>query len=382
MASLLPRMTRVAVTAVVVVTAFALPGCGGSGTGTGPTPTPVPPVITGITPDAGSTHGNTIVTITGQNFGPGATVTIAGVAATDVSVSGPTRLSARTGARTPGTGDVVVTVAGMSARLAQGFTYAVPGPSANPAPVIKNVSVQGSRKNQPSGYADLGETVTVRATVEDAETPVEGLVFEWAATQGTITGTGPSITWKAPAEGTVPLAVTLTLTVVERFVTSDTAVPEIRENTVVQTTPVDVHDAIKEVGEMATRFLENFSKSTVPTSVVMEDFLPECYGTEEERHDVEDNRREYTITSWSVGPAAVTVDFGGTCSFRSRRGDACSNSDVRWESFKNGTGETGGVVGVDQVAAVYRDRKWWLCDSQFNGQPIGTSRGMYELLTR
>ena len=114
----------------------------------------------------------------------------------------------------------------------------------------------------------------------------------------------------------------------------------------------------------------------------MEDFLPECYGTEDERHDVEDNRRDYTITSWSVGPAAVTVDFGGTCSFRSRRGDACSNSDVRWESFKNGTGETGGVVGVDQVAAVYRDRKWWLCDSQFNGKPIGTSRGLYELLTR
>ena len=136
---------------------------------------------------------------------------------------------------------------------------------------------------------------------------------------------------------------------------------------------------------MATLVLENFSKSSVPVSVVMKDFLPECYGTDEERKDVEDNRDEFTITSWSVGPPSVTVDFGGTCSFRSRHGDACSNSDVRWESFKNGSGESGGVVGVDQVAAVYRDRKWWLCDSQFNGRPLttsATSRAMLKLLTR
>jgi hypothetical protein len=375
-------MMRPAVHAVVLSFALGLSGCGGSSGGPGQTPTPLPPVVSGITPTAGSVSGNTVVTITGQNFAAGATVTVAGVAATDVTVSGTTRLTARTGARSAGSGDVVVSVAGMTGRLAEAFTYAVPGPSANPPPLIKALTAQGSRKNEPAGYADLGETVSLSATVTDAETPNDGLVFEWSATQGTLTGTGPSVTWKAPGEGTVPFAVTVTLTVIERFVTNDTAVPEIRENRSVQTTMVDVHDGVTEVGGMATRFLENFSKSDVPTSVVMADFLPECYGTEEERDDVEDNRREYTITSWSVGPPSVTVAFGGTCSFRSRRGDACSNSDVRWESFENGTGEAGGVVGVDQVAAVYRDRKWWLCDSQFNGRPIGTSRRMYELLTR
>ena len=345
----------------------------------------MPPVITSVSPAAGSTAGSTLITIAGQNFAAGATVTVAGVPASEVTVSGATRLTAKTGPRAAGTGDVVVTVAGMSGKLAEGFTYAVPGPSANPSPVIKSLVAQGSRKNEPQGYADLGETIGIAVTVTDAETPTDGLAFEWTASQGTVSGEGPSITWKAPSDATVPSAVTVTLKVIERFVTNDTAVPEIKENTVVQTTDIALHDAVKEVGDMATLFLENFSKSSVPVSEVMKDFLPECYGTEAERDDVEDDRRNYTRTSWSVGPPTVTVDFGGTCSFRSRHGDACSNSDVRWEAFENGTGETGGVIGVDQVAAVYRDRKWWLCDSQFNGRPITTSaasRGFLRLLTR
>jgi hypothetical protein len=381
-------MRRVTVTAVLVAVALGGVqfGCGGGSTGGGVVnPTSIPPVVSAISPAAGSTAGSTVITITGQNFAAGATVSVAGVPATEVSVSGTTRLTAKTGPGSAGTGDVVVSVGGMSGKLSGGFTYAVPGPSANPPPVIKSLVARGSRKNEPAGYADLGETISIKAVVTDAETPADGLVFEWTATQGTMSGTGASITWKAPSDVAVPADVTVTLKVVERFVTNDTAVPEIKENSVVQTTEIAVHDAVKEVGDMATLFLENFSKSSVPVSVVMKDFLPECYGTDEERKDVEDNRDEFTITSWSVGPPSVTVDFGGTCSFRSRHGDACSNSDVRWESFKNGSGESGGVVGVDQVAAVYRDRKWWLCDSQFNGRPLttsATSRAMLKLLTR
>lgn len=361
----------------------ASPGCGGSdGPGTPPTPTPRPPVVTQITPAAGTTAGNTAVTITGLNFAAGASVTIAGVEASSVVVQGSSQLTARTAARTPGTGDVVVTVGGLSGRLTNGYTYAYPGPSNNPPPVIKDLSVYGPRRNQPSGMADLGESLTMTATVTDAETPIENLAFEWSAPQGTITGTGPSVTWNAPSQATTPLSVEVRLTVTERWVTSDTTVPEVRENTVTAATTIDVHDSVKEVGDMATRFLENFSQSSVPVSVVMQDFLVGCYGTAAERQDVEDNRQAYTITSWSIGPPSVTVAFGGTCAFRSRPGDACSNSDARWESIENGSGEKGIVAGVDQVAAVYRLRRWWLCDSQFDGRPLTTSRGFFELLSR
>jgi hypothetical protein len=309
-------------------------------------------------------------------------VTIAGVPATSVTYQSSTTLTALTGPRSAGTGDVLVTLQSGTATLPAAFTYAVPGPSNNPPPVIKDLSAHGPRHNQPQGMADLGEALTLTATVTDAETPVENLVFAWSAEQGEISGSGPSVTWKAPASGTTPLSVEIRLTVTERYVTNDTAVPQVRENTVAVATTIDVHDSVKEVGAMATRFLENFSQTSVPTAVVMQDFLEGCYGTAEETQDVEDNRQYYTITSWSVGAPSVTVDFGGTCAFRSRHGDACSNSDVRWESTKNASGEKGGVVGVDQVAAVYRQRRWWLCDSQFEGQPITTSRGFYELLTR
>jgi hypothetical protein len=339
-------------------------------------------VISSIAPAAGSTAGGTTVTISGLNFTSAAAVTIAGSPATDVQVESSSRLTARTAAHAVGTGDVVVTQGSSTATLSAAFTYALPGPSNNPAPVVKSLTAFGPRANQPANMADLGESVTLAATVTDGETAVENLAFQWTASLGTLSGSGSSVTWKAPATGTTPFAVEVQLTVVERWVTNDTSTPEIRENKVAATAAIDVHDSAKEVGDMATSFLENFSKTAVPVETVMQDFLVGCYGTAGEASDVEDNRRRFTITSWSVGPASVAVSFGGICTFRSRPGDACSNSDVRWQSVENSTGETGGVVGVDQVAAVYRQRRWWLCDSQFNGQPITTSRRFYESLIR
>jgi hypothetical protein len=380
----LPSSTRPAAVLVALgIAIVSLHGCGGSDNGgPGPRPTPTPPSVTAITPAAGSTSGNTSVTITGLNFASGATVTIAGTAATNVTVESATRLTARTGPRGAGSGDVVVSVGALSGTLANGYTYAVPGPSNNPPPVIKVLSAVGPRKNQPAGMADLGESLTLTATVTDGETAIENLAFQWTAGQGTLSGTGPSVTWKAPAQGTTPFAVDVELTVIERWVTNDTATPEVRENEVSGTVTIDVHDSVKEVGDMATRFLENFSDSTVPTSMVMQDFLTGCYGTDDEAQDVEDNRREYTITAWNVGPPTVTVNFGGICPFRSRRGDACSTNEVRWESVEHSSGDRAIVAGVDQVAAMYRQRRWWLCDSQFDGKPLTTARGFYRLLTR
>jgi hypothetical protein len=133
---------------------------------------------------------------------------------------------------------------------------------------------------------------------------------------------------------------------------------------------------------MATLFLENFSKSTVPPATVMQDFLVGCYGTAAEMADVVENREEFTITSSSVGSPSVTVNFGGTCAFRTRSGDACSNSAVQWSSIEKDTGKTSSVEGTDQVAAVYRNSRWWLCDSQFNAKSSVGNVRFLQLLTR
>ena len=90
--------------------------------------TPIPQVqVTSISPVNGPIAGGTAVTIRGNIFAAGATVTIGGVAATGVVVTGPTSLTAVTGAHSTGLADVTVTNTGpRSATLAEGFFYAPP----------------------------------------------------------------------------------------------------------------------------------------------------------------------------------------------------------------------------------------------------------------
>ena len=82
------------------------------------------PTITGITPALGSRGGGTIVTITGTNFVAGATVTVAGSAATSVLVGGGTSITATTPVGVPGPALIVVTNPdGQSATLSNAFLY-------------------------------------------------------------------------------------------------------------------------------------------------------------------------------------------------------------------------------------------------------------------
>jgi len=89
-----------------------------------PEPPPPAPVITSISPATGSTSGGTLVTITGENFVSGATVTIGGKVATDVNVVSPIEITAKTPPNTEGEKDVVITNPdGQSATLEKGFAY-------------------------------------------------------------------------------------------------------------------------------------------------------------------------------------------------------------------------------------------------------------------
>ena len=95
-----------------------------------------PPTVTSIAPNSGSPSGGTAVTITGTNFFAGATVTIGGVAATNVSVVNNTTITATTPANSSGTVNVVVTNAdGDTGTLSAGYTYVL-----NPPPSLTGVS--------------------------------------------------------------------------------------------------------------------------------------------------------------------------------------------------------------------------------------------------
>src|SRR5262249_25631614 len=70
------------------------------------------------------------VTLTGQNFAPGATVTFGGAAATAVVVASATQITATTPAHAQGSVNVVVTKPdGQSATLANAFAFRAPAPT-------------------------------------------------------------------------------------------------------------------------------------------------------------------------------------------------------------------------------------------------------------
>jgi len=89
-----------------------------------------PAILTGISPNVGSTAGGTLVTLSGSGFTAGSTVTIGGTAATAVTFINSTQLTAVTPARPAGSAAVQVRAA--DSVLATGtlaFVYQVQGGS-------------------------------------------------------------------------------------------------------------------------------------------------------------------------------------------------------------------------------------------------------------
>jgi hypothetical protein len=82
------------------------------------------PEVISISPTSGTTSGGTSITISGTGFSTGATVTLGGTAATNVTVVSSVSITATTPAHTAGAVDVVVTNSnGQSETLSNGFTY-------------------------------------------------------------------------------------------------------------------------------------------------------------------------------------------------------------------------------------------------------------------
>jgi hypothetical protein len=260
-----------------------------------------------------------------------------------------------------------------------GGSTTAPPPANNP-PAITAIAVQGTRPNEPSGFADLGESIPVAAAVHDDETPVDQLEYQWSATAGTFSGTGSSVVWQAPAAAATPADVTITLKVVEHF--GFPGVPPAFSNEVTGTATVSLHDSKKEVGDMARQFLLDFSDSTIrDVSYVMRNFDPSCGGTAQESQQVSDNRRKFNIVRSDIGQSSVAIPFGNAfCpipSPRVQRGDACSTTPVHWESTVLVDGHHQIAEGTDLVAAYYRPalKAWKLCDSQFIGTCTDATAG-------
>lgn len=109
---------------------------------------PAAPTVTAIAAASGSAAGGELITITGTGFQTSdgqdlvSGVTVGGIACTEVAVASPTSLSCRVGAHAAGAVDVVVTNAGGSGTLTNGYTYLTTVDSV--VKVVKGGVVSGS----------------------------------------------------------------------------------------------------------------------------------------------------------------------------------------------------------------------------------------------
>jgi hypothetical protein len=233
------------------------------------------------------------------------------------------------------------------------------GPGLAAAPSIAGLTAQGRRPRQPANFADLADAIDVTARLTAS---TGAATYDWTASLGTIVGSGANVVWQAPAVAATPVEVTLTVKVTDAGGTTSAS------------TDVSLHDSSNEIDTLARAFLLDFSNSRLRSvSAIMRNFAPSCYGTDEEARQVAANRERFTILQWHVGAARTEVAFGGVCPFRNRKGDACTVVPVRWKSIDFRLGAVGSVEGDDWVASFYMpdERRWRLCDSQFDGQALG-----------
>jgi len=381
----LTRLRRALALTLCAATPILFVACGHDSP-SGPTTTTLK--VTSVSPAMGSTTGGNSITISGSGFASDATVTVGGVPATKVVVSTSTSVTAVTGARTtPGASEVSVTSGGNTASLPNAFTFVAPS-GANRPPVISAFRSVGSRPNQPSGFADIDETIQVIATVTDAETAAAALTYEWTA-PGTLTPSGSNLTWRIPASlssGT-PGTVNVGLKVTEIF--SEGGVTH--QQSTSGTFAVRVHDSQNEIMGAGEDFLTLFADSTKTTDQVLHNFSTTCdggKGRSAEASDVNRNRAEQTHNSAAaraIRRPPVTFNFLKQGCYPAGRAqpntDACSSYTVHWEVTYKATGKKEITDGIDYVSAVLESDRWLLCHSDFIGTVTNPLTGEVRAVT-
>lgn len=251
-------------------------------------------------------------------------------------------------------GVVLIAAAGA---LACGTSTPV-GPSPPPTvklttpPVIRSITA-------PTARVETEQNFTITAVVEDKETPLNDLSYVWTANAGTITGTGPIVTWRHPAGLKAGVDVVITLTVIDKHNEVENNVIVEREYRVVgQATPFRVHDSVAEVKELARKFLVDlFGNSSIAPEACLVDFADVCaQGRSSELADIVDHRRAVALTSAQV---------------INQRAELFSpNSGVVHSAmlYTGHTPPTNPMISSDchdfRVSVVYVGNRWWICESQ------------------
>jgi hypothetical protein len=242
----------------------------------------------------------------------------------------------------------------------------------NTPPVIDSVTVSSAR-------AEADQSIQVSASVKDAETPLDQLTYVWSATphNGTFTGTGASVSWRAPKGETSPDTYTITLTVTEHF----TSAGKPLTNVTASSTTVHYNDSNAETVGLGSLFLKDFGTFSVSPEECVRNFADQgidingrdCSREKaDELSQIQYNRSHFHILSSTF--TATVVNFNASQTLGEVDGP-CVFEDIPNEGETpplTNAGKRELVAGTCQLTTIYQNFQWRLCESHFNA-PYNTT---------
>jgi hypothetical protein len=232
-------------------------------------------------------------------------------------------------------------------------------PRPNTPPVINSLVVSSQR-------AEASTDLTVTASVQDAETPVDQLIFGWSATPvaGEFVGTGAQVRWRPPRQQRSPDLYSVKLVVTERYASGTQTL----QNETSKSIDVHYNDSPAEITRIGMRFLtELFPDFSVSPQAAVQDFSDTCSGKRDEMNDVSNNRINFHILSGTYTNVVVDLNTDRTSADVS---GICTFIDIPTNPTNPNVGKRESVTGVCTLTAVYENWRWFLCTSHFRG--LGT----------
>lgn len=203
---------------------------------------------------------------------------------------------------------------------------------------------------------EIGEEVTLAATVLDDESAVDDLTYRWEAISGSITGTGRTVKWKAPINEPTPATYKISLIVIDKYGLGEQS---LEHRVTAESSAIHVNDSPKEARAISELFLRDFADSKTDADTCLRNFSDSCAGKARERRDIVNNRNTRTILSSRVTNQRVTFNsartrsnFTATCAFTERL---------------TATGVVQTAEGTCDLDLVYEKFRWWLCESSYHG---------------
>ncbi|NTJ43601.1 autotransporter domain-containing protein [Agrobacterium larrymoorei] len=253
------------------------------------------PSITGLSPASGSIAGNTSVIISGTGFDatPANNIVRFGAATGTVTGASATQLTVTTPAGAAGLVDVLVTVSGQTATLADAFTYIQAAPT---------IAVSAS-DNTPA----LGASVTFTATLSGGASPTGTVTFkDGTTTLGTGTISGTTATYSTAALTVGPHSITAEYGGDANNGSATSTATTVTVGQAAPTIAVSASDNTPALGASVT-FTATLTGGASPTGTVTFKDGTTTLG----RGTISGTTATYSTAALTVGPHSITAEYDG-----------------------------------------------------------------------